>query len=337
MIYPDYKKRMKDIPIEDRTPLLPKSTKHIKAILCADIHLSHVPPVSRSTEPCWYSAMLRPLKQLSKLQKEYQVPILCAGDLFHKWNPPPELINFALEHLPPMYAIPGQHDLPMHSYKDIKKSAYWTLVKAEKILNLPPDAPLGVRDLRLHAFPWGYEPKPLTNPYGITQEWAVVHKYLWIKGKSYQSAPEANRLKKCKGQFKGYDLVVIGDNHIPWVYKRENINNKVEYTTQIIVNCGSLMRRNIDQIDYKPAVWLVHDDNTAEPHYLDVSKDKFLETEDLKKVTVGGKSIGDFLRKILDLKDVTISFEEAVERYLKKESVSDEVKNIVLAAIEGAK
>ena len=40
------------------------------------------------------------------------------------------LISFAIRELPSCYAIPGQHDLPNHSYTDIQRSAYWVLVEA---------------------------------------------------------------------------------------------------------------------------------------------------------------------------------------------------------------
>ena len=56
------------------------------AILTADIHLSHKPPVWRSNEPDWYAAMRRPLYELQDLQQKYECPILAAGDMCNKWN-----------------------------------------------------------------------------------------------------------------------------------------------------------------------------------------------------------------------------------------------------------
>ncbi len=305
----------------------PKLTKNeIRAILTADIHLSHTPPVARSLEECWYKAQLRSLKQLCDLQEKYQVPIIVAGDIFHKHSPPPELINFALEHLPAIYAVPGQHDLPMHNYADIKKSAYWTMVKGDKVGNLLPDKPQQLYNgIQLHGFPWGFEPKPLTKGHSLYQDIAVIHKYLWIKDKGYQGAPDANRLKKCKNSLKGYDVCLFGDNHIPFMVRNGE---------QTIVNAGSLMRRNIDQIDYKPAVWLLKSDNAVEKHYLDCSEDKFIEVDQLKKIKIAGKSMTKFLENVRDLGEVAISFEEAVKRYLRKEKVNKMTEKIIMAAIE---
>ena len=105
-----------------------KNTENIIAIFAADLHLSLKAPIWRSTEQDWFEAMLRPLVELRTLATLHNCPIVYAGDIFDKWNSPPELINFAIEHLPKGHAIPGQHDLPLHNYEDIRKSAYWTLV-----------------------------------------------------------------------------------------------------------------------------------------------------------------------------------------------------------------
>ena len=57
--------------IEKKTP---------SAILTADIHLRDDIPICR-TDDYWRS-MWQKVKFISKLQKQYQVPVLDAGDLF---------------------------------------------------------------------------------------------------------------------------------------------------------------------------------------------------------------------------------------------------------------
>ena len=126
---------------EGKLPNLPKTDK-IVAIVCADIHLSSKAPVWRSNEPDWFAAMLKPLKQLVQLQAELECPVLIAGDIFDRWNASPELINFAMKYLPIVdtYAIPGQHDLPLHNYEDMEKSAYGVLKRAGTIDDFPTAA-----------------------------------------------------------------------------------------------------------------------------------------------------------------------------------------------------
>ena len=107
------------------------------AIVCSDIHLSHKPPLARSGEPDWYVAMARPLNELRGLHSDYGVPVVIAGDIFDRWNSPPELIRFALDNLPKgAWVIPGQHDLPYHDYGALNRSALGVLIKADWVPNL---------------------------------------------------------------------------------------------------------------------------------------------------------------------------------------------------------
>src|SRR5688572_18895632 len=95
------------------------------AILCADLHLTLRPPLCRADKN-WMLTQRDYLLQIRKLQEPAhlknhleataKIPVICAGDIFDRWNPPPELVNFALRFLPNgMICVPGQHDLPNHN------------------------------------------------------------------------------------------------------------------------------------------------------------------------------------------------------------------------------
>jgi hypothetical protein len=169
--------------------------------------------------------MARPLVQLRALAEKLKVPIVCAGDLFHKWNSPPELINFAIKHLPKMYCIPGQHDLPLHSYADIRKSAYWTLVEAGVITDIPGGGFLDVPEhrLRLFGFPWGF---PVTPCEDRREGWfhlAVVHAYCWSATTGYPGAAPEHHARHHFKSLEGYDGGVYGDNHKGALYNEKGL------------------------------------------------------------------------------------------------------------------
>ena len=193
--------------------------KKVLAILCSDLHLSHTPPSIRTATPDWYEVMEHYLCQLRDLQTKYDCPVICAGDLFDNWHSPPELINFAIDHLPSkMFCVPGQHDLPNHSYSEMHRSAYWTLVKAKRIVNLHPSTPVEAgNNLTLHGFPWGeelYDLKKDDNRIHI----AVIHKYIYKnKRTAFYGVNKNSHVNKIKSQLKGYDAAVFGDNHISWI------------------------------------------------------------------------------------------------------------------------
>jgi hypothetical protein len=155
------------------------------AVVVSDLHLTLKPPVGRSEEKDWLGVQANYLTQLGNLAlvgSMLPIPILIAGDIFDRWNAPAELINFVIAHMPKYtWAIPGQHDLPHHNYDEITKSAYWTLVEAGCIYNIPPHQPVNTHtSLRVHGFPWGCKLTPLTKPH-MTLFWRLPS-YISISG-----------------------------------------------------------------------------------------------------------------------------------------------------------
>jgi len=274
--------------------------------------------------------MARPLNEISALQRKFDCPVICAGDIFERWNSPPELINFALDNLPDdMYAIPGQHDLPLHRYDDIEKSAYWTLVQAEKIYHLEEDdlTNIASSELTLYGFPYGKKVTPISIQSKFLQI-AVVHEYRCIKGKDFLKAPGESYLCMNEKNLIGYDVIVFGDNHQGF--------RKLVNVDSTIFNCGTLMRRKSDEIDYKPQVGLLLKSGIepyhVEPYYLDTSNDKCLEiqTETGIKASLDMKA---FIKELEKLGDTDLDFYDAMKQYLKKNKVRESICSIILRAM----
>jgi DNA repair exonuclease SbcCD nuclease subunit len=317
-----------------------QENKKVLAILLADIHLSLKAPVWRSAEEDWLSAQTRVLKEIRSLRNEHEnCPIICAGDIFDRsrkvadgWNASAELINFALNELPDnIYAIPGQHDLPDHQYADIERSAYWTLVEAGKIKNiLPGDARIVDNKLALYGFPPGYA---IEKPYqhhawikcGIVI--AVVHDYIWITGHSYPDAPKEKKIgsNSFYPKWSGYDVVVYGDNH-------KGFNRKIGGT--IVYNCGTLMRRKSDEINYKPRVGLLMEDKSVVTHFLDTSADKYIDRASLSKAKDSSLDTKEFFDELEKLGNTALDFKDAMKEFLHRHNTADPVKRIINRAME---
>jgi len=332
-----------------------ETNEEVIAILCADIHLQAQPPIWRSAEPDWYEAMQRPLDEIKALQKQTgrNCPVLCAGDIFDKWygavgKQSSELINWALKHLPDhMYCIPGQHDLPDHNYEQIWRSAYSTLVRAGKIkdiqFGLEEIVELGggrygqglldngevcTDDIRVYGFPYGLPLRPLENRNKRHFHIALAHEYIWMTGHSYPGAPKEGHLKtkvsKIKNQmWNGYDVVVYGDNHKGFLGY---------LATTAIFNCGTLMRRASDEIDYKPRVGLLYEDGTIKPHYLDTSKDKYIEK--VEDAPLEEMDMSEFIEELKKLGETGLEFTKRVERFFKKNKTRKVVRNIIRKGME---
>ena len=262
------------------------------------------------------------------------LPIICAGDVFDDgWRPhrcPPELINFAIKHLPVMYAVPGQHDLPYHSLTDIRKSAYWTLVEADRIIHIDPNYPCetagGGMSLRLHGFPWGVAIKPLKQPHDLVLEIAIVHSYIWSSPKnSYTGAPEEKRAIRYGNALQGYDAAVFGDNHC-WIY------GKVGNT--YVLNTGTFFRRKSDERNHAPSVGIIYSDGSFIRHKFDCSADKFLDSGDVEK-RGEARQYEELIDELCRLSDVAISFTDAVKQIMEKEKELPEVRALIMKLIGG--
>lgn len=304
---------------------MPKRDKVI-AVFCSDIHLSMKPPLARCGEDDWFEAMTRPLQELKALVVKDGAPIYCSGDIFHKWNSTPELINFALEHLPYLHAIPGQHDLPHHNYDMIKKSAYWTLVEAGKIYHLEPGKPdfvPGYIDVEVTGFPWGFPIKPVKRQASDMKYFqiALAHQYVWIPGHSYPGAPDNRKISK--SNLKGFDMIAFGDNH-------KGFHTK--YRGMEILNCGGLMRRKSDEIDYRPQVGVLTE-NGFHVHYLDTKDDMISKTVSDAQIK-DDMDLSEFLQQLGDLESVPLDFREAMKQKFEKDPPAPEVRQIILEAME---
>lgn len=313
------------------------------ALLVSDLHLSFKPPLARSCHDDWLAVQAGYLRQLEELLPDWSTPIVCAGDVLDKWAADPILLNWLLDHLPHLHAIPGQHDLRHHSLADLKQTSFWSLVKAGKITYLEPDFPVQFPvgsvnpGLVLHGFPWDVPLKPLDSAW--KERWpdavhvAVVHQYLWSdKSGGYPNAPTDCKLSRTRSRLIGYDAAVFGDNHRPWLYPATAAAPSCP-----VLNHGCFIRRKADEEPYRPAVGLLHASGRIRRHYLDTSGDRWLELPGGREAAAVLDGLDDFVAGLEGLgEDPGLDFDAAVRRFLETEQVPAGVRRRVLAALEGA-
>ena len=273
-----------------------RANNKVVAIFCSDIHLRLRPPIARAEEPDWFEAMARPLKELGDLAEKHDAIIICAGDVFDKWNSSPELINFALSYLPEtinILSVPGQHDMPLHNLSLLERSAYHTLTLSHKIISLNPSCTVQINkipEIRVIGFPWGSlikRPDWADFSKGVKLI-AVAHQYAWVDGYNYPNAPEAGKISKARSELQDFDAVVFGDNHKGFITKCGN-------TT--VFNCGGLMRMKSDEIYNKPMVGLLHASGEIKPHYLNID-DEIITEVISTKVLEEDMELKDFIEEL---------------------------------------
>ena len=285
------------------------------AILCSDLHLRETTPRSRA-ESDWYEVMAAQLAALTDAAREFYVPIICAGDVFDKWNPSAELVNFAIDNLPTIYAIPGQHDLRYHAYDERYRGAYGALCKTRKIIDLPANQWFLIHGGHNHLFnlwtwamPWGKYGVP--DPIQTSSDFklGVLHQYRWCNtGNKHAMADDSSKLESL---IPGLDALLIGDNHIPWELPR-------------VLNHGGFIPQNSDQRDYVPHYGVLFADGHIERKPYNVPEPQWVENEVPQQAEASG-----VIEQLNNLQETSDSFTDRLKR-----AVQNEVRKTVKEELE---
>ena len=314
-----------------------KEDNYVLAVSCADLHCWLRPPIARSDESDWLEAMKRPILQLQLLCEKYHCPLIIVGDITDGWKAPPELINWLIHNLTfafpyDTYAVAGNHDLPLHSYEDIEKSAYWTLVKSKAIKNLKPNKETLVylgqnrKKLSLTGFPYGCKTKSFAREHTSKDlvKVAVVHDYCYDTDAYPGVDPEKHYLKHRK-RLEGFDIALFGDNHKPFI--------KANFRPHIL-NHGCLIRRRSDEKDQKVYAGLIYSSGDVGRVQLDTSKDVWTEVSAEAVLAKGMVDLSKFIEEMDSMGDHAVDFVEAVVRSLDDHKVRREVRELVLKILE---
>jgi len=306
------------------------------AILCSDIHLREQTDNLVCRTDDWWTAQWHKMDFISHLQKQYDCPVIHAGDLFDHWKPSPHLLSMTIEHLPAnFWTIYGQHDLPQHNLDLAYKSGINTLAEAKK-LEILKGTHFGElpNDVSMSIFP-----KPGID---ITlNEWRdikynnrehSVYKYnkilVWhtfnFQGKLPWPGCEALPASKILKKYPDYDLIVTGDNHQSFVE---------EYNGRLCINPGSMMRMTADQADFKPSVYLWYaETNTVKRVYIPIEP-HVISREHIDRKRERDDRLDAFVGRLNTEWEAEVSFEENVTRILEENKIQDSVRKIVDKAV----
>lgn len=299
------------------------------AILCADLHLREDQPLCR-TDNFWETQKEK-LIQLQNIQNNYDpippVPVLCAGDIFHRWKASPRLLSMALEYLPDnMITIPGNHDLPAHNLNKLEWSALTTLEKAEKTfltiktITFPFYKKDGV--FKVFSFPYGTSLKHASK--GRYSKIALIHKFAYKGRKPFPGA--TGGVVSIMKKLKGYDLIVCGDNHQPFTH---------EENETLFVNPGSISRQTSDQMKHRPRVYLWYSNSRSVlPVYLDIDQSVVTQSHN-KTVKEYNNRINLFISKLDSKVNVELDFVPSLKEYMNSNEISQPVYDKVMEAVDG--
>jgi DNA repair exonuclease SbcCD nuclease subunit len=269
------------------------------AILTADWHIRESVPTCRTDN--FYKTQKKKLSFIAELANKYEIPIILAGDLFHKWKTSPRIESLIIEQLKKtkqyLIAIPGNHDLPAHNVKEIKRSSYNVIYQTGLIRK-------DHENFQAYTFPYGKEIE--NNKRKNTKlKICIAHQLTYDIKKPWADC-QADSATKLLKKYNGYDLILTGDNHQSFTRK---------YEGKLLVNPGSITRQTAGQIDFKPSVYIWYSDNTVKRVFLPIEKD-VINREHLKKAEERSKKLETFIETLKNNKDIDLNFEKNMEKHI---------------------
>lgn len=293
------------------------------AIITADIHLRESSPICRTDD--YWEAQEEKIIFLGKLQHEHACPILDAGDLFDQWKPSPRLLAWAIETLPegPIITVPGNHDMPQHNIELLHKSGLAVLEAAGTIEILSGGEKRASNNFSIFGYAWK-DKIPKKTPGIKGRKVAIIHDMVYLKHEGWPvPATAAGMLLRA---LPGYDLIITGHNHTPFIYKSKG---------RLVVNPGSMMRMSASQEKHRPRCYFWYaQDNKVEPVYFPIQKGVISRDHIDDKQERDGR-LDAFVESIGNMESLSLDFEGNLEAFMAEENTSDDVRKVVYECIEG--
>lgn len=247
----------------------------MRLLLTGDWHIRHTSPEKRTDD--YWSTMRRKLEYIMDLAVEKKVKlILQPGDFFDSHKANDFLKRYIIQELRrrrlTVVSVYGQHDLRYHS-SEINNTPLAVLNAAEVVYTVSNTNPVSLKKVKIWGASW-FEDIPtegVSNNYFnilLTHRMIIENEKIWEGQEDYELG---NVLLKTTP----FDVIVSGDNHRGFLIRSGK---------RLLVNCGSLMRSSIDQINHKPVAYVmsVEDGDVSLDKY-EIPIDPFEQVFDMEK------------------------------------------------------
>jgi DNA repair exonuclease SbcCD nuclease subunit len=302
----------------------------MKFLLLSDLHISNKNPIGRLDDLA--AVQYNKLQFIFDYAKKNDCVILQAGDFFdapRSYYVLSEMIAFLKKYSDvEIFSIFGQHDTYMYSEETKQATNLGVLEKSGYIKILNKKA--YVWDCNESGFwhvygcSWGQKiPKvKMKEDFNILVIHAsVAEKALW-HGYDYLNA------EKFLEDNENYDIILCGDIHRKFLIERKG---------RYILNTGPLVRRSADEYNFshKPCFY-VYDTNCNEKKEIIIphkSAEEILSRNHIEREKEIEIMLDDFISSIKEDFEGSVNLSDNMRKYLEKNPISQEVKNIIARII----
>ena len=302
----------------------------MKFLCMGDLQLRVTIPVNRIDN--FFETQDRKIDWILNTAKEEKCEyILQPGDFFDSWKIPHFLERYIIEKLKKnkikMIAVYGQHDLRYHS-SDRKNTPLAVLEAAKVVSVLAEDnkEPFIVipGSISIYGCSWK-EQIPKINKKILGIHILLMHKMIIDKvegwEKNFMGVQELFDTTE-------FDLMVTGDNHKGFAYSDGERH---------LINCGSLLRSDIDQKEHEPYVY-IYDSTTRKMKGIPIPIEPFKAVMNISKAEEEKEEderLGVYIKSLKkDVKLTGLNFKDNLFHYIKENKIVGGVKNILNELME---
>ena len=282
----------------------------MKLLLTGDWHYTDKPPRTRTDD--YISELHRKIQVL----KNHNLPILQPGDLTD--TPFLSYLTFrkllSLLQLSTIFTVRGQHDL---RYRNKGNTPLDALRDAYEFLRIADSVPYELeKNVYLYGASFEEEIPEITtkSSYNIL----LIHRMISpVKSEDWHEEEALSFLKK-----HNFDLIVSGDNHKSF---------EAKHLHKRLINCGSLMRSKIDQVDHKPCYYILDTKtNGLEKHFIPIVEGSKVFDMSLKEEkTERNEDLEAFVTGLSKQKEMGLNLMDNLTAYMKKNNIEEEIRDII--------
>lgn len=252
-------------------------------VLCGgDLHIRVTNPEHRIDD--FVETQKHKIKWIERLIDKYNCQLaLYPGDITDHSKLPYWIVDyytrlFKLQFECERLTVRGQHDMLYHVESSNTPISLMDAAGAIKLISIQD---VGGYFMLPNVVVWGIDFDgiiPDVRNFGYDKKMInilLIHK-MFVDEKIWEGQEDYKRANLFLKETE-WDLIVSGDNHQHFMFQSGD---------RYHVNCGSLMRQNIDQIHHKPIVYIYNTENkTLVPHYvpIDPPEEVFSVEEALEK------------------------------------------------------
>lgn len=305
-------------------------------ILCGDIHARRTRPRNRKDD--YWVAQDRKLNFICE-QAAASPPWIIAGDLLDVAKPGEYLLRYLIDlftswEVKPI-VIPGQHDLPYHSLKEINDSGLGVLAAAG-VIDLLIDDWLNYEGFSIYGCPWGSQPPTSQAIQAYPRPRILVWHHLIVQDQELWPGQEVILPGRLFRTHPTFDIFVTGDNHqtfaVAQTINKDGYEAPGRFPTKWVINSGSMMRMTTAQIDHKPCIFK-YEGGVVTQLFLPIEED-VLDLTEREEAIIKDERIQAFIDQIhLDREEISLSFEANLQDFFRQNPQPKSVEDLVWQAV----